>query len=348
MRGGDFEYTPAGPRVVFGTGIAARRLAGELDRLGLRRLLLLATDRERRDRAQLLEAAGGRIAAHTGTIRRHVPSAAIDNAVACARGAEADGLLCIGGGSTTGLAKAVALETALPIIAVPTTYAGSEVTPVHGRTDGRTKRTGRSDLVLPRTVIYDPLLATTLPWHVTAPSAANALAHCFAGFAAPGANPLSASLAAGGLRALETGLRATAAAPADPDARYRLSYGSYLAGTAFAIAGSAMQHTIAHVIGGRYDLPHAETHTALLPHVLRHFQRRHPEAAGEMAAALGTVGATDAADAIGALLRDVGAEIRLRDLGLSAADLPEAGDLLAARIRQPDRSALLDILRDAL
>ena len=180
----------------------------------------------------------------------------------------ADAVLSVGGGSATGTAKAVALTTGLPVIAVPTTYAGSEVTPVWGLTEGERKTTGVDPRVLPRLVIYDPELTVSLPGPLSAASGLNAMAHCVDAFWAPGRNPVSALAAGEAIRVLAAALPLVSEDGTDVGARGDLLYGAYLAGTAFAVAGSGLHHKICHVLGGRYGLPHAQTHAIMLPYVL--------------------------------------------------------------------------------
>ncbi len=318
----DVTVTLHGPRVVYGVGVADRALTGELERLHARRVLLIASPRERRARAGLLEPITDRLAGHIDDVRRHVPADAAHASAELARELDADCLLSIGGGSATGHAKAVALHTSLPIIALPTTYAGSELTPIYGTTSDGVKRTGRSDQALPRTVLLDPALSVDLPTSITGYSAVNAVAHCVSGVFGPGASPLTDLLAAGGLRSLADGLHKISVDPRDMQARGKLVHGSFLAGTVLAHAGSSLHHTICHILGGAFDLPHAETHAAVLPATLAALQHDNPERAAVVADALD---ARDATDAMRDLLTRVEASVRLRDIGLAASDLPRAG-----------------------
>jgi len=251
----EFSYDALPGRIVFGRGAARQRLAGEVDRLGSSRLLLIATASEEAKARELLTPVADRIVATFAGVRPHVPVAVAEAARAMAAEVGADALLSVGGGSTTGTAKAVALTTGLPIVAVPTTYAGSEVTPVWGLTEGERKRTGTDPVVLPRAVVYDPELTVSLPAGLSAASGLNAMAHCVEAFWAPRRNPISSLAAEEGLRALATGLPAVVIDGADLDARSDLLYGAYLAGSAFAVAGSGLHHKICHVLGGAYDLP---------------------------------------------------------------------------------------------
>ncbi|ADX75117.1 alcohol dehydrogenase, class IV (plasmid) [Pseudarthrobacter phenanthrenivorans Sphe3] len=255
----------------------------------------------------------------------HVPVEKAEKARAAAAEAGIDLLVCVGGGSTTGLAKAIALTSGLPIIAVPTTYAGSEATNVWGMTEASRKRTGVDDVVLPETIIYDAELTYSLPVGLSIASGLNALAHCIDSMWAPGSDPINQALAAEGIRALSEGLPRIKADPCDRKGREQALYGAYLSAVAFASAGSGMHHKICHVLGGAYNLPHAETHAAVLPHVLAFNAPAAPEAAARIAAAFG---AEAAVDGLNALQEAIDAPRALRDHGLAEANIPEAVQLI--------------------
>jgi alcohol dehydrogenase class IV len=316
-----FTYTALPGRVVFGAGSARRHLVEEVDRLGASRVLLVATENERALAEQLAGPLGGRVVAVFSEVRQHVPLAVAEAVRALASSVRADAVLSVGGGSTTGTAKAVALTTGLPIVAVPTTYAGSEVTPVWGLTEGNRKITGVDQRVLPTVVIYDPELTRSLPAELSAASGLNALAHCVEAFWAPRRNPISSLSAQEGIRALAAGLPKVASEPTDLAARSELLYGAYLAGAAFAVAGSGLHHKICHVLGGAYDLPHAQTHAIVLPEVLAFNAPAVPDAATRIAYALGT---PDPVDGLRALSRRLGVRQGLSELGLTEDLLDEA------------------------
>ena len=306
------EHVQPGVRIVFGAG-SFERLADELEP---RRWLVVHGGSQ----AEAAERLAGALGADTfGEVRRHVPVELAERARARFAELGADGLIAIGGGSAIGLAKAIALTTGAPIVAVPTTYAGSEMTAVYGLTAEGRKRTGRNEAVRPRTVIYDPDLVRGLPPEVAAPSAMNALAHCVDALWAEGATPISTLLAEGGARALREGLDAS-----DPE---RLLYGAALAGWTFGVVGGALHHRICHLLGGAFDLPHAETHSAVLPQVAALNAPAVPDAAARLAAALG---AGELAPAIFDLARRVGSTTALRDLGLAEERLDEVVPELAA------------------
>ncbi len=332
----DFRYDALPGRVVFGVGAARTELAGELDRLGVRRVLLVATEQELPLARALSAPFDDRVVGVVTDVRMHVPVESAEAAREAAASCDADVVLSVGGGSTTGTAKAVALTTGLPVVAVPTTYAGSEVTPVWGLTEGGRKTTGKDPRVLPRVVVYDPELTLTLPAGLSAASGLNALAHCVEAFWAPGANPITSLVAEEGIRALAAGLPAVTQDPTGMPGRSSALYGAYLAGAAFAVAGSGLHHTVCHVLGGAYDLPHAEMHAVVLPHVLALYGPRLPDTETRVAAALGT-SPGEAVTGLVALGARVGAPTSLRSVGMREQDLPEAAGLVtdALQVKLP-------------
>ncbi|HEX4908826.1 MAG TPA: maleylacetate reductase [Actinomycetes bacterium] len=328
-------------RVVFGVG-SVEHLGEEVDRLGAGRVLAIAG---KRAIDGLVERLGGRWAASFTDVQQHVPVEAAARAVAAASEAGADCLVAMGGGSATGMAKAVALERQVPIVAVPTTYAGSEVTPIYGLTGPEGKRTGRDPRVLPRTVVYDPALTTGLPAQVTGPSGMNALAHCVEALYAPGANPVTSLLAEEGARALHRGLPGAVADPGDLAARSDALLGAWLAGTALAAAGIGIHHQLCHLLGGAYRLPHAELHAVVLPHAV-HFVA--PAARPQLARLARSLGVDDAAGGIWDLGRRLGTPASLAELGLAEAELDRAAEQAVARVVQTPRRAGVSELRALL
>jgi maleylacetate reductase len=336
-------------RVVFGAGAARTALADEVARLGVSRLLLIAAGGGETVARDLAAPLADRIAGTFTGVRPHVPVEVADAARKQAAAIGADAVLSVGGGSATGTAKAVALTTGLPVIAVPTTYAGSEVTPVWGLSDGERKTTGVDMRVLPRLVIYDPELTVSLPGPLSAASGLNAMAHCVDGFWAPGRNPVSALAAGEAIRVLAAALPAVARDGTDLGARGDLLYGAYLAGTAFAVTGSGLHHKICHVLGGRYGLPHAQTHAIMLPYVLAFNAPGAPDAAGRIAQALGS---EHPAATLQALAAQLGLPRGLREIGLGEDQLAEAARLIEPVVPADnpvpaDAAALQVLLRQA-
>jgi maleylacetate reductase len=338
-----FAYDALPGRVVFGVG-AVEHLGEELDRLGVGRVLAIAGKRASDGLAERL---GGRRVASFTDVQQHVPVEAAARATAAAAEADADCLVAMGGGSATGMAKAVALERPVPIVAVPTTYAGSEVTPIYGLTGPEGKRTGRDLRVLPRTVLYDPALTTGLPAEVTGPSGMNALAHCVEATYAPGANPVTSLLAEEGARSLARGLPAAVDRPADLTARSETLLGAWLAGAAMAAAGVGIHHQLCHLLGGAYRLPHAELHAVVLPHAVAFVAPAARPQLARLAAGLG-VGADDVAGGIWDLGRRLGTPASLAELGLAAGELDRAAAQAVARVVQTPRKAGVTELRALL
>jgi maleylacetate reductase len=314
-----FQHDTLGQRVRFGSGQAAEALAAEVADGGWRRAMVIAAPAEADLAARITD--GLPVALVHDEVVMHVPVPVAERARDAAGAHEVDVLVSVGGGSTTGLAKAVALTTGLPIIAVPTTYAGSEATDVWGLTEESTKTTGVDARVLPRTIVYDASLMVSLPVGLSVASGLNALAHCVDSMWAPRTDPIDQALAAEGIRALDAGLPRIVADPADLEGREEALYGAYLSAVAFASAGSGLHHKICHVLGGRYDLPHAPTHAVVLPHVLALNGPAAPSADERIARAFGSGTALDGLQDLRARLD---APTALRDLGLEESQIPDA------------------------
>jgi maleylacetate reductase len=323
MNPAEFVYASPAARVVFGPG-SLRHLGRELDLLGVERALVLCTPQQRAHAEEVAAALGTRSVGVYDKARMHVPAEVVREAIDAAERCHADCAVALGGGSTTGLAKAVALRSGLPLLAVPTTYAGSEMTPIYGITEGGLKTTGKDPRVLPRTVIYDPLLTLGLPVALSVCSGINAIAHAAEGLYARDANPIMSLMAEEGIRALAGALPRVVAAPRDVDARSDALYGAWLCGTVLGNVGMALHHKLCHTLGGSFDLPHAETHTVVLPHAIAYNAPADPRAAQRIARALGCA---DAGAGLFALARDHGAPTSLRELGLREDQLDDAADI---------------------
>ena len=322
-----FEHETLPQRVVFAPGEASAKLADEIGRLGAGRVMVIAG----RHGAGLAEQVTGGlpVALRHHEVVMHVPVEVAERAREAAADHEVDVLVTVGGGSTTGLAKAVALTLGLPIVAVPTTYAGSEATNVWGLTEGGTKTTGVDDRVLPRAVVYDATLTTSLPVELSVASGLNALAHSIDAMWAPRANPINQTLAGEAIRALAVGLPLVVDDPLGLPGREQSLYGAYLAALSFALAGSALHHKICHVLGGRHDLPHAQTHAIVLPHVLAFNQPNAPEAAERIASAFG---ASTALEGLLRLQSELGAPRALKDHGFAETDIPGAARAILPQV----------------
>lgn len=322
-----FSHDTLPQRAHFGTGRAAEYLADEVARFGASRVMVIAGRRDADTAADL--SARLPVALHYSDIVQHVPAESAERARAAARENTVDLLVCLGGGSAVGLAKAIALDIALPIIAIPTTYAGSEATNVWGLTENGRKSTGVDAVVLPATVIYDAELSRNLPVGLSVASGLNAMAHCIDSLWGPRADPINGALAAEGIRALATGLPAIVAEPAGLEGREQALYGAYLSAVAFASAGSGMHHKICHVLGGTWNLPHAQTHATVLPYVLAFNAPRAPIAEARIASALGT---DTAIGGLNALRKRLDAPRALKDYGFTTQDIPEAVSLILPAI----------------
>jgi maleylacetate reductase len=323
---GAFTYQALPMRVVFGAG-ALRTLPEEVAALGLSRVLVLCSP-EQADTGRLVAAAlGDRAAGVLAEARMHVPVEVAARARDLAVELGADGCVAVGGGSAVGLGKAVALEHGLPVIAVPTTYAGSEMTPVWGLTQDGEKRTGRDERVLPRSVVYDPELTLTLPAEMSATSGMNAIAHAVEGLYAPDATPIISLMAEEGARALAAALPRVVADGTDIDGRSEAQYGAWLCGAVLAATTMSLHHKLCHTLGGTLDLPHAATHTVVLPHALAYNAAAAPAAVAALSRALGT---DDPARELWELAGRLGAPRSLRELGMAESDIPRIADLAVA------------------
>ncbi|MCK9513342.1 MAG: maleylacetate reductase [Pigmentiphaga sp.] len=348
----DFIYQGQPSRVVFGAGSLAH-LEREIERLGARRALVLSTPGQRAQAEAVAERLGGRAAGVFARAVMHVPIETAREAREEARRLGADCAVAIGGGSTTGLGKAIALESGLPILAIPTTYAGSEMTPIFGITEAGLKKTGRDARVLPRTVIYDPELTVGLPVGLSVTSGINAIAHAAEGLYARDGNPVMDLMAAEGIRALAHALPAIRARGDDLEARGAALYGAWLCGSVLGNVGMALHHKLCHTLGGSFDLPHADVHTVVLPQALAFNASAAPDAMARMAEALGAAGRSAAA-AVFDLARDNGAPVALRELGMREADLDRAAEIAVSNpywnprpIGAEQRGEIRALLQDA-
>ena len=342
-----FVYNGLPARVVFGAGALAK-LPEELDRLGAQRALVLSTPEQRESAEAVKRALGARAAGLYDKAAMHVPIEIAEDARRVARELGADACVTVGGGSTTGLGKAIALASPLPILAVPTTYAGSEMTPIYGITEGGAKKTGRDVRVLPRAVIYDPNLTLSLPPGLSAASGMNAIAHAVEALYSHEGNPVISIMAEEGIRALANALPTITRSPSDLAARSDALYGAWLCGIVLGSAGMALHHKLCHVLGGSYNLPHAETHSIVLPHAVRYNQDAAPDAMRHIENA---IRAKDAAAGIYDLEKSLGLPLRLADIGMKEADLERAARIATEapypNPKKVEYAGVLELLRNA-
>ena len=342
-----FVYTGNPARVVFGAGTLAL-LPEEIERLGLQRVLIVATPQQKAEAETLAGRLGGRVAAIFAEAAMHTPVDVTERALAAMAGTAVDGLIAVGGGSTTGLAKAIALRTDLPQIVAPTTYAGSEMTPILGETKDGRKTTLTSPKVLPEVVIYDVDLTLTLPPAMSLTSGMNAIAHAVEALYAREANPVITLMAEEGIAALARALPVIVPSPKDREARSDALYGAWLCGICLGSVGMALHHKLCHTLGGTFDLPHSETHTAVLPHAVAYNAPAAPDAMRRVARALG-VG--EAAGGLYDLASKLGAKMALRDLGMPESGIDRAADLALQNPyfnpRPLERDAIRTLIRNA-
>lgn len=342
-----FNYTALPARVIFGCGSMAQ-LGREVEVLGARRALVLCTPEQRALAERATDLLGERAAGIFDRAVMHVPIETAREARELAARLGADCAVAVGGGSTVGLGKAIALESALPILALPTTYAGSEMTPIYGITEAGLKKTGRDSRVLPKTVIYDPELSATLPLALSVTSGINAIAHAAEGLYAYDGNPIMDLVAQEGIAAIGRALPRLTRNASDMDARSDALYGAWLCGTVLGHVGMALHHKLCHTLGGSFNLPHAETHTIVLPHALAYNATAAPKAMERIARALGV---ESAPEAVFKLSLCNGGPVALKDIGMRESDLDRACDIaLQNQYPNPrplERRALRQLLQNA-
>jgi alcohol dehydrogenase class IV len=339
-----FVYSGLPSRVVFGSG-SVKKLPEEVERLGGKRVLLISTP----GRAAMVLSISKelKIAGTFDKAVMHTPIDAVNLAREMAKSLQADCCVAVGGGSTIGFGKAIALTSGLPIVAVPTTYSGSEMTTIWGISEGGAKKTGRDPKVLPKAVVYDPELTLDLPAAVSAASGMNAIAHCAEALYAHDGNPIVSLMAEEGIRALCISLPEIIKNLRDSEARSNALYGAWLAGCTIATTSVALHHKLCHVLGG-FGLPHAETHAIVLPHALKYNRDAAPEAMGRISRAIQS---DNAVQGLWNLERQLFLPMRLADIGMKEADLERAARIAVEapypNPRKVEYDPLLELLRNA-
>ena len=353
-----FTYTGLPARVVFGAG-ARRTVRVEAERLAITRALVLTTPAQAAHGRAVLADLGDRAVGMFDGAVMHTPVEVTETALAAARALAADGVIAVGGGSAIGLGKALAVRRGMPQIALATTYAGSEMTPILGETERGKKTTRTSPDILPETVIYDVELTLDLPVGLSVTSGLNAIAHAVEALYARDTNPITSLLAEQGITALAGALPVITRAPADPAARTSALYGAWLCGTCLGSVGMALHHKLCHVLGGAFALPHSETHAVVLPHAIAYNAPAAPDAMARIAGALRAAGVSEpaggapstAAGLLYDLERSVGAPRALADLGLPRDALDHATELALAQPywnpRPIERGAIRALLEHA-
>lgn len=309
-------------RIVFGAG-SVSRLGPELATAGKSRAMILTTPQQKASGEALAASLPGLVAGIFSEAAMHTPVDVTDRAMTAYAAMDADCTVALGGGSTIGLGKAIALRNGAMQIVVATTYAGSEVTNILGETRDGLKTTMRGPEVLPEVVIYDPELTLTLPVGMSVTSGLNAIAHAVEGLYAQDRNPVMSLIAVEGIRALKDALPGIVVSPQDIVARGKALYGSWLCGTVLGAVGMALHHKLCHTLGGSFDMPHAETHAVLIPHTAAY---NEPAARSELAPAAALFGG-DLGTGLWDFAKSVGAPVSLRELGLKEADLDSASEI---------------------
>jgi alcohol dehydrogenase class IV len=342
-----FEFRALPWNIVFGAG-AVRRVGEILAKIGGTRALVLATPEQHGDAARIAALLGERAAGVFDRAVMHVPAATVAEALEAVRETGADSTVSVGGGSTTGLSKVLKLRQGLPHVAIPTTYAGSEMTNIWAVTEAGRKTTGRDDRVVPGAAIYDPEMTLSLPPHIAGPSGLNALAQGVVNVCSGVDNPIVNLIALEAIRMLAHSLPRVVEHPNDRDARSDAMFGACLAGAALGTGTAGLHHRLCHTLGGSFNTPHAETHAILLPHTVAHNAMAVAAQTRRVAEAIGVA---DAAQGIYELARKLGAKVALEDVGFRPADLERAVDIT---LEQPfpnpapvTRAGLLRLLTNA-
>ena len=342
-----FVHNTNPARVVFGAGQVAS-LGDEVERLGCSRALVVCTPGRAAMADELSASLGSRRVAVHAEARMHVPIETAEAGRAAARSYDADAVVSIGGGSAIGLGKAIALECDIPLLCVVTTYSGSEMTSACGMVENGKKVQHNSPRMLPRTVIYDAELTVGLPPAIAGPSGFNAIAHSVGAQYRQSSTPMLRLTSLDGIRAMASALPRIKTDPDDLDARGEALYGAWCCGMAAGSGARSIHHKLAHVVGGSFDLPHAETHTILLPHSTAYNADVEPETMNAIAEALN---AADGPGGLYALEQAVGTPTALKDIGMLEDGLDQAAaEAMIDSYPNPrplDRAAIRTLLDNA-
>jgi alcohol dehydrogenase class IV len=324
----DFEYNALPHRVVFGSG-SIQKLPVEIKRLNVSRPLLLCTSRGRHLADQLsviIKAASLDVAGIFAEATAHTPTFVTEQGTAFLNSTSADCVISIGGGSVIGLGKAISFYSGVVHISIPTTYSGSEMTPILGETQNGHKTTQSNPKILPNIVIYDVDLTLALPPAICSTSGMNAIAHAVEALYAQNANPVTSLLALEGIKSLAEALPLIVRDPHSKPPRTRALYGAWLCGTVLGSSSMGIHHKTCHVLGGSFSLPHAETHTIMLPHSLSYNAPFIPEQMAQIATALPDSGG-DALNGLKLLLEKLPVPRTLKELGMNEQDIGKAAEL---------------------
>jgi maleylacetate reductase len=338
-----FVFPGLSTRVVFGHGTLAQ-VPDEVARLGHSRALVLSTPHQEAEAQALAQRLGKAAAGVFAGAVMHTPVEVTEAAIAAFRATGADCVVSLGGGSTTGLGKAIALRTGADQVVVPTTYAGSEMTDILGETAGGAKTTRRDAAIRPEVVVYDVDLTLTLPVGLTVTSALNAIAHAMEGFYAPDRHPVTEALSREAMVAFRDALPVLVQDPHDKDARAKALYAAWGCSLTLGHVTMALHHKLAHVLGGSFGLPHAETHAVLLPHTTAY---NEPAVSGLLQPIADTFKGTAGAG-LWQFAKSLGAPMRLADLGLTESDLDRAAEIATQKPYENPRPVSRDGIRQLL
>ncbi|KAG0159021.1 Maleylacetate reductase, putative [Penicillium digitatum] len=342
-----FEYNPNTGRVIFGSG-TLHKLPDEISRLQVKAPLVLSTPQQVSQAEKVKEVLKDQIAGSFRQAVMHTPTSVTDEAVEYAKTQGADSVISIGGGSTIGLGKAISIRTGLPHICIPTTYAGSEMTPILGETANGLKKTRSDPEILPGTVIYDVDLTMTLPAAMSATSGVNAIAHAVEALYARNTNPIINMMALEGIQALASSLPEIIENPSSQSARSKALYGAWLCGTCLGSVGMSIHHKLCHTLGGSFNLPHAETHTAVLPHAISYNAPYIPEAMKQLADVLPDSNG-DAIHGLNVLLTKLEVKRGVKDFGMKEEEIDKAADSAISNAywnpRPIERAPIRELLR---
>ena len=331
-------------RVLFGVGVR-NTVADEVRRLGCSRALILSTPPQSSSALDLAAALNDMSAGVFSRAAMHTPVEVTEDALRHVQEINADCIVAIGGGSTTGLGKAIAYRTDLPQIVIPTTYAGSEATPILGQTEDGVKTTLTDRKVLPEVILYDPELVATLPVGMTVTSALNAMAHAAEALYARDKSEDSNQLAIDGLTSFVKSLPKVLQDPEDLAAREETQRGAWACGAVLGRVGMALHHKLCHTLGGSFDLPHAETHAIILPHAIHYNAQAVP---GLLAPVTDLLGGSSPGMALWQFAKSMGAPLALRDLGLQVQDLDRVAEIATRNPYWNPREVTADGIRALL
>lgn len=354
----DFHYIGYAQEVIFGH-VALTRMGEALKHVGWQRLML-CTSRSMRSNghAAAVEAVlGGRLVATFDQVRPHVQDVQLDELLSIAEAGNVDAVIGLGGGSPIGMAKAVSYtleerragrphsapspmaQPMIPVVAIPTTYAGSEMTAVFGVTHGRDavprKVTTYDPKIAPKLVVYDPALTLDVPPELTASSGINALAHCFEALYSITRHPLSTAAALTGVNKITGSLLRCFQDGGNLEARTEMLVGAHLAGLALASVAMGLHHGLCHVLGGAAGVPHGIANAIILPHAIRF---NADAAADELLPAAEAMGILaddhrptqvmdELAERVSGLVGKMKLPQRLREVGIKQADLKRLAQL---------------------